>query len=179
VLTNFYGIHQDQIGWYILPFAAGNFCGPLMLGWLFDTLGRRLMITVTYALSGALLVVGGALFAADALTLRWQTVAWTVVFFFASTAASSAYLTISEIFPLEIPALAIALFFASGTGTVGTLAPSLFVKLIHTCSRMVVSAGYLLGSALLITAAIVEWFWGIDAERKGLESVARPLSFTD
>jgi MFS family permease len=179
VLTDFFKIRSDQVGWYILPFAVGNFCGPLMLGWLFDTVGRRLMIALTYTLSGTLLAASGALFVVDAITATQQTAAWMVVFFFASAAASSAYLTVSEIFPLEIRALAIAVFFALGTGIGGALAPWLFGTLIGTGSRMTVFLGYLLGSTLMIGAAIVEWFFGVDAERKGLESVARPLTFTD
>ena len=179
VLTEFFHIPSDQIGWYILPFAAGNFCGPLMLGWAFDTFGRRLMITLTYALSGVLLAASGVLFALDAITAAQQTAAWMVIFFFASAAASSAYLTVSEIFPLEIRALAIAVFFAIGTGIGGALAPWLFGALIDTHSRMSVFIGYLLGSALMIGAAIVEWCWGVAAERKSLESVARPLTFAD
>jgi MFS family permease len=179
VLIDFFKVSSDQIGWYILPFAVGNLCGPLMLGWLFDILGRRLMIAFTYALSGALLAASGALFVVDAITAAQQTAAWMVVFFFASAAASSAYLTVSEIFPLEIRALAIAVFFAIGTGIGGAFTPWLFGWLIDTGSRMSVFLGYLLGSSLMIGAAIVEWLFGIDAERKGLESVARPLTFMD
>ena len=179
VLQQFFGISKDQVGWYLLPFAVGNFCGPLMLGWTFDTLGRRLMITFTYALSGILLAASGALFAVDAITASQQTAAWMVIFFFASAAASSAYLTVSEIFPLEIRALAIAVFFAIGTGVGGMLTPWLFAWLIDTGSRKIVFIGYLLASVFMIGAAIVEWCWGIAAERKSLESVARPLTFTD
>src|SRR5688572_12030326 len=108
VLTDFYGIAASDVGWYLLPFAAGNFLGPLLLGRLFDTVGRRPMIAFTYALSGVLLALTGALFAAGVLSATMQTVCWTVIFFFASAAASSAYLTVSETFPLEIRALAIA-----------------------------------------------------------------------
>jgi MFS family permease len=179
VLIEFYHIRTDQVGWYGLPFAISNFCGPLMLGWAFDTLGRRPMITLTYALSGVLLAASSTLFEKDLITASEQTAAWMVIFFFASAAASSAYLTVSEIFPLEIRALAIAVFFAIGTGIGGALTPWLFGALIDTHSRISVFMGYLLGSALMIGAAIVEWCWGIDAERKSLESVARPLTFTD
>jgi len=179
ILTEFFNIPSGQVGWYILPFAAGNFCGPLALGWAFDTLGRRPMIALTYALSGVLLAGSGALFALDAITATQQTALWMVIFFFASAAASSAYLTVSEIFPLEIRAIAIAVFFAIGTGVGGALTPWLFGALIDTHSRISVFMGYLLGSALMIGAAIVEWCWGIAAERKSLESVARPLTFTD
>ena len=101
VLTDFYDIESSQVGWYLLPFAAGNFLGPLLLGRLFDTVGRRPMIAITYALSGLLLALTGGLFAAGVLSATWQTVAWTIIFFFASAAADSAYLTVSETFPLE------------------------------------------------------------------------------
>jgi MFS family permease len=179
VLTEFFHIPSDQVGWYIFPFALGNFCGPLALGWAFDTLGRRLMIALTYMISGVLLAASSALFAFDAITAAQQTAAWMVIFFFASAAASSAYLTVSEIFPVEIRAIAIALFFAIGTGVGGALTPWLFGVLIDTHSRMSLFMGYLLGSALMIGAAIIEWCWGVDAERKSLETVARPLTFTD
>src|SRR6266478_1872762 len=116
VLTDFFGIASNQVGWYILPFAAGNFLGPLLLGRLFDTLGRRAMITFTYGISGVLLAASGYLFSIGALSAQTQTIAWMVIFFFASPAASSAYLTVSETFPLEVRALAIALFYAIGTG---------------------------------------------------------------
>jgi len=179
VLTEFFHIRSDHIGWYILTFALGNFFGPLALGWAFDTVGRRPMITLTYAASGLLLAVSGGLFALDAITANQQTAAWMLVFFFASAAASSAYLTVSEIFPLEIRALAIAVFFAIGTGIGGMLTPWLFGALIDTGSRTSLFIGYLLGSALMIGAAAVEWCWGIAAEGRSLESVARPLTFTD
>ena len=146
ILTEFFNIPSGQVGWYILPFAAGNFCGPLALGWAFDTLGRRPMIALTYALSGVLLAGSGALFALDAITATQQTALWMVIFFFASAAASSAYLTVSEIFPLEIRAIAIAVFFAIGTGVGGALTPWLFGALIDTHSRISVFIGYLLGS---------------------------------
>ncbi len=179
VLTDFFGIHADQVGWYILPFAAGNFLGPLLLGRLFDTVGRRPMITLTYAMSGALLAASGYLFMRGVLSVEQQTLAWMVIFFFASAAASSAYLTVSEIFPLEIRALAIAFFYAIGTATGGVLGPFLFGMLIDTGSRASVFGGYLLGSTLMIAAAAVEWRWGVAAERKPLEAVARPLAFLD
>ncbi|MEA2862880.1 MAG: hypothetical protein QOC84_836 [Bradyrhizobium sp.] len=179
VLTDFYGIAANQIGWYLLPFAAGNFLGPLLLGRLFDTVGRRAMITLTYGVSGVLLAVSGYLFAIGALTAQSQTIAWMVIFFFASPAASSAYLTVSENFPLEVRALAIALFYAVGTGIGGVIGPALFGALIDTGSRSSVFAGYLLGSALMIAAAIIAWRYAIAAERRTLESVARPLAFVE
>jgi MFS family permease len=179
VLTDFYGVPADRVGWYILPFAAGNFLGPLLLGRLFDTLGRRPMITFTYAVSGVLLALSGYLFMRGALSAETQTVAWTVIFFFASAAASSAYLTVSETFPLEIRALAIAFFYAIGTGIGGIAGPWLFGVLIDTGSRTSLFFGYLLGSALMIAAACIAWGWCIAAERKSLETVARPLAFVD
>jgi len=179
VLTDFYGIPSGEVGWYLLPFAAGNFMGPLLLGRLFDVIGRKPMIAFTYAASGLLLAGSGYLFYAGTLSATGQTVAWMVIFFFASAAASSAYLTAGETFPLEIRALAIAFFYAIGTGVGGIAGPWLFGHLIDSGSRGSVFAGYLLGSALMIAAAFVESIWGVAAERKPLEAVARPLAFTN
>jgi MFS family permease len=179
VLTDFYGIAADQIGWYILPFAAGNFLGPLVLGRLFDTAGRRAMITITYGASGVLLAISGYLFAIGVLSAQSQTIAWMLIFFCASPAASAAYLTVSETFPLEVRALAIALFYAVGTGIGGIAGPALFGVLIDTGSRSSVFAGYLLGAALMIAAAAIAWRYCIAAERRTLESVARPLAFVE
>ena len=179
VLTDFFGIASNQVGWYILPFAAGNFLGPLVLGRLFDTLGRRAMIAFTYGVSGVLLALSGYLFSIGALSAQTQTIAWMVIFFFASPAASAAYLTVSETFPLEVRALAIALFYAIGTGIGGVLGPALFGALIDTGSRDSVFAGYLLGSGLMMAAAAIGWRYGIAAERRPLESVARPLAFVE
>jgi MFS family permease len=176
VLTDFYGIGADQVGWYILPFAAGNFLGPVLLGRLFDTLGRRAMIALTYGVSGLLLAVSGYLFSIGALSAQTQTIAWMVIFFFASPAASAAYLTVSETFPLEMRALAIAVFYAIGTGVGGVVGPALFGALIDTGSRNSVFAGYLFGSALMVAAAWIALRHGIAAERKSLESVAPPLA---
>ena len=175
ILTDFYRVPPDRVGWYILPFAAGNFLGPLVLGRLFDTIGRKFMIGLTYTVSGLLLAGTGYLFREGLLSAESQTIAWMVVFFFASAAASSAYLTVSETFPLEIRALAIAFFYAIGTGIGGAAGPWLFGTLIDTGSRTSVAAGYFLGSALMIAAALIEWGWGVAAERKPLESVSRPL----
>lgn len=179
VLTAFYGIRSDQVGWYILPFAVGNFLGPLFLGRLFDTIGRRVMIATTYAISGLLLALTGYLFATELLSATGQTIAWTVIFFFASAAASSAYLTVSETFPLEVRALAIAFFYAAGTGIGGIAAPWLFGVLIDTGSRGSLFGGYLLGAGLMLAAAMVVFKYGVDAERKSLEAVAAPLSTVD
>jgi MFS family permease len=179
VLTDFFGIAANQVGWYILPFAAGNFLGPLLLGRLFDTVGRRTMITFTYGISGVLLALSGYLFAIGVLSAQTQTIAWMVIFFFASPAASAAYLTVSETFPLEVRALAIAVFYAVGTGIGGVAGPALFGALIDTGSRDSVFAGYLFGAALMIAAAAIAWRYCIAAERQPLESVARPLAFVE
>ena len=178
-VTDFFHIPADHVGWYLLPFAAGNFAGPLLLGRLFDTLGRRVMITFTYGVSGVLLALSGYLFSIGALNAQGQTIAWMVIFFFASPAASSAYLTVSENFPIEVRALAIALFYAIGTAIGGVAGPALFGVLIDTGSRNSVFAGYLFGSALMIAAAAIAWRYAIAAERKSLESVARPLAFVE
>jgi MFS family permease len=176
VLTDFYGIPGDHVGWYLLPFAAGNFLGPVVLGRLFDTIGRRPMIAATYAVSGMLLALAGYLFALGILSATAQTIAWMVIFFFASAAASSAYLTVSETFPLEVRALAIAFFYAVGTGIGGVAGPWFFGALIDTGSRWSVFGGYLLGSVLMLAAALVAARFGVAAERKPLESVSRPLA---
>jgi MFS family permease len=176
VLTDFYGIATDQVGWYILPFAAGNFLGPLLLGRLFDTLGRRTMITFTYGVSGVLLALSGYLFSIGVLSAQGQTIAWMVIFFFASPAASAAYLTVGETFPLEVRALAIALFYAIGTGIGGVAGPALFGALIDTGSRTSVFYGYLFGALLMVAAAAVAWRYCIATERRALESVAQPLA---
>ncbi len=177
ILTDFYGVAASAVGWYILPFAAGNFLGPLILGRLFDTIGRRPMIASTYILSGVLLAGTGHLFAEGVLTAGQQTLAWSVIFFFASAAASSAYLTVGETFPLEIRALAIAVFYAIGTGLGGIAGPWLFGILIDTGSRASVFGGYLLGAGLMVAAGVVAALFGVRAERRSLEEVARPLAF--
>ena len=176
VLTKFYGVASQQIGWFLLPFALGNFAGPLLLGRFFDTLGRKFMITATYALSGILMAAVGVMFARGLLDATQQTIAWTVIFFFASAAASSAYLTVGETFPLEVRAVAISVFYALGTGIGGVAGPAVFGSLIQTGSRDEVLWGYLLGGGLMVGAAVVEAFLGVDAERKPLEEVAPPLS---
>ena len=179
VLTKFYGISAQQIGWYILPFAAGNVMGPILLGRLFDTIGRKAMIASSYAASAVLLAATGYLFSQDLLSAQTLTVAWMIVFFFASAAASSAYLTVSEIFPLEIRALAIAFFYAIGTAVGGVAGPLLLGVLISTGSPGGVAVGYLIGALLMVAGAAVEALWGVSAERKPLETVAQPLSFID
>jgi MFS family permease len=176
VLTRYYGVAADRVGLYVLPFAFGNFLGPLLLGPLFDTLGRKPMIAATYALSGLLLALTAALFAAGLLDARTQTIAWSVVFFFASAAASAAYLTVGESFPLEMRALAIALFYAFGTLLGGAAGPWLFGVLIASESPLAICGGYLLGAGLMLVAALVELKLGVKAERRSLEEIAMPLS---
>jgi len=176
VLTRFYDVPSGQVGWFMLPFALGNFLGPLLLGRFFDTLGRRRMITATYALAGVLMAAVGWLFAQGWLDATEQTLAWTVIFFFASAAASSAYLTVGETFPLEVRAVAISVFYALGTGVGGIAGPAVFGHLIQTGSRSEVLIGYLIGGGLMVGAAVVEWVLGVDAERRSLEEVAPPLS---
>ena len=179
ILTRFYGVPSDRVGLYILPFAIGNFLGPLLLGPLFDTIGRKPMIAATYALSGLLLAATAQLFAMGLLDATTQTIAWTIVFFFASAAASAGYLTIGESFPLELRALTISLFYAFGTLLGGVGGPWLFGVLIESGSRNEIMAGYLLGAALMIAAALVELWIGVKAERRSLEDVASPLSARD
>ncbi len=176
VLTEFYQVPSASIGWYVLPLALGNFCGPLLLGRLFDVVGRRVMISLTYAVSGVLLTVSGYLFQQGILDVTQQAIAWMIIFFFASAAASSAYLTVAETFPLEIRALAIAVFYAFGTALGGIVGPTLFGELIDTHERGPVFFGYLIGAALMLLAAVVQAIWGVASEGKSLEEVARPLS---
>jgi len=176
VLMRFYGVPEQRVGGYLLPFALGNVLGPIVLGNLFDTIGRKQMIAATYGVSGILLGLTGWLFHAALLTAQTQTLAWTIIFFVASAAASSAYLTVSEIFPLEIRAFAIAIFYAVGTLTGGVFAPLLFGWIIGTGSSSALFAGYLAAAFLMILGAIVELWIGVAAERRPLEHVAAPLS---
>ncbi len=176
ILTDFYDVPADHVGWYILPFALGNFLGPLVLGRLFDTIGRRMMLGFTYTASGILLAGTGYLFASDVFSAESLTIAWMIIFFFASAAASAAYLTVSETFPLEIRALAIAFFYAVGSGIGGVVGPALFGALIETGSRAHVFAGYLFGALLMIIAGAIALRFAVAAERKPLETVARPLA---
>jgi MFS family permease len=176
VLRHFYGVLPDRTGLYLLPFALSNFLGPVLLGRFFDTFGRRPMIGGTYAIAAALLALAGFLFLGQWLTSTNQTMLWAFVFFFASSAASSAYLTVSEIFPVELRGMVIALFFATGTLIGGTVAPSLFGYLVDTGSRYNLFLGYLLASALLLVTVLVVWLYGVKAERSSLESIATPLS---
>lgn len=176
VLTDFYQVPAEHVGWYVLPLALGNFCGPLLLGRLFDLIGRRIMISLTYAISAVLLTISGYCFEQGWFDVTQQAIAWMVIFFFASAAASSAYLTVAETFPLEIRALAIAVFYAFGTGLGGIIGPLLFGELIQSQQRSSLFVGYLIGAGLMMLAAVVQAIWGVAAERQSLEHVARPLS---
>jgi len=175
VLTRFLGVPEERVALYIFPFAIGNALGPLVLGPLFDHIGRRKMIALTYVLSGIGLAATGWAFMAGWLDARSQALCWSAVFFLASAAASSAYLTASEVFPLEMRALAISVFYAVGTGIGGFIAPALFGTLIETGSRGAVAVGYGIGAALVIVAGALALRYGVDAERRALEEVAPPL----
>ncbi len=179
VLSTFYGVSASNVGYYLIAFAVGNFLGPLLLGRFFDVVGRRVMIAGTYLLSGAMLAVTAYLFDHGVLTATTQTIAWVVIFFFASAGASAAYLTVSEIFPMETRALAIAFFYAVGTGLGGIIGPVLFGHLIETKRPGPVAFGYLLGGALMFGAGLVEVFFGVDAEKRSLEDISSPLTEVD
>jgi MFS family permease len=179
ILTRFYGIPDRNVGYFILPFAVGNVLGPLTLGRLFDSIGRRTMIAATYGVAGALLCLTGWLFAEGALTAESQTFAWTIIFFFASAAASAAYLTVGELFPLETRAITISLFYAFGTLLGGVAGPALFGALIDTGERGEILKGYLLGGGLMLIAAGVQLVFGVSAERRPLEAVTPPLSLLE
>ncbi|MBV9275967.1 MAG: MFS transporter [Verrucomicrobia bacterium] len=176
VLIRFYQVPPELTALYLIPFALGNVFGPMLLGPLFDRVGRKPMIILTYGVAGGLLAITGWLFQLEWLNAATQTVAWIAIFFVASCAASSAYLTVSEIFPLEIRALAIALFYAAGTLCGGLLAPTIFGFLIQTGSRTALFVGYVVAAFLMIGAAVCELVLGIKAERKSLEDIATPLS---
>lgn len=175
VLTRFEGVPDERVGYYIFPFAVGNFLGPLLLGRLFDAVGRRVMISSTYALSGVGLFVTGYAFSQQWLSPIGLAVAWSSVFFVASAAASSAYLTVSEIFPVEMRAVSISLFYAAGTALGGFVGPPLFGAMIESGSREALFGAYALASALMCAAALVAAYLGIDAERRSLEEVCPPL----
>jgi MFS family permease len=176
VLIRFYGLPAQKVGLYLFPFAIGNFLGPLFLGHFFDAIGRKQMIACTYALSGILLAISGWMFQQGMLTAQTQALAWTIIFFVASAAASSAYLTVSEIFPLEVRGLAIAIFYACGTLTGGVAAPFIFGLLIQSGSRQALFGGYLAGAGLMVAAGLVEAWIGVKAERTSLEEITTPLS---
>jgi MFS family permease len=176
VLNRYYKVPAGITGLFLMPFAFANFLGPMSLGHFFDTVGRRPMIASTFTIAAVILIVTGYLFQRGALSAASQTALWSLMFFFASSAASSAYLTVSEIFPLEIRALAIAIFYSLGTAVGGIVAPWLFGVLIDTGERGALYCGYLIAAALMLCAAAVELWLGIAAERMSLEHIAKPLS---
>ncbi|MEU6828406.1 MFS transporter [Nocardia beijingensis] len=181
VLINFYHVPSDHTGYYFFPFAVGNLIGPLVLGPLFDSIGRRKMICATYLGSGFLLFVSAWAFNAGILNAATQTLFWCVIFFFASAGASSAYLTVSEIFPLELRGQAISFFFAIAQGAGGVVAPFLFGHLVGGADnpspdRFPLTVGYLIGAGFMIFGGLVAWFFGVNAEGQSLEDIADPLS---
>lgn len=176
VLTRFYGIEASAIPYYLIPFALGNILGPLLLGRLFDTIGRVPMIAGCYFICGALMTLTGYLFYIEVLTAVTQTAMWCIVFFFASAAASAGYLTVSEIFPMEIRAMAIALFYAIATAIGGISGPVIFGQLIGTGNATNLFVAYLVGAGFMIFAALVELILGVRAEGQSLESIATPLT---
>jgi MFS family permease len=183
VLKVFYHIPAGRLPYYFFPFAVGNLLGPLTIGHLFDTIGRRKMILFTYGVSGVLLLISAWLFHNGTLNATTQTAFWCVIFFLASAGASSAYLTVSEIFPLELRGQAISYFFALSQGAGGVVAPWLFGHLIGGANNThahtgPLTIGYVIGAAIMIVGGLVAWFFGIDAERRSLEDIANPLSVT-
>ena len=176
VLTGFYGISTSAVPYYLIPFALGNILGPLLLGRLFDTVGRVPMIAGCYFICGVLMTLTGYLFYIDVLNAATQTLMWCIVFFFASAAASAGYLTVSEIFPMEIRAMAIALFYSIATAIGGISGPVLFGRIIGTGNEGDLFIAYLVGAAFMIFAAVVELLLGIRAEGESLENVATPLT---
>ena len=177
VLSNIYKIPSDRIGVYFFPFAVGNLLGPLLLGHFFDTVGRRKMILATYGGSGVLLLVSAFFFHAGALNATTQTIFWSVIFFFASAGASSAYLTVSEIFPLELRGQAISFFFAISQLAGGVAAPYIFGRLVGDGKNTTpLFYGYVFGAVVMIAGGLIAWFFGVNAERKSLEDIANPLS---
>ncbi len=176
LLTTFFGTPAADAPYYLVAFAVGNLLGPIVLGGLFDSIGRKPMIAGTYILSGLLLLGTGYLFREGQLTAASLTVCWSVVFFFASAGVSAAYLTVSEIFPMETRALCIALFYAVGTGLGGIIGPQLFAPMIATGKASEVFKALAIGAILMIVGGVVELFFGVAAERRGLEQIAKPLT---
>jgi MFS family permease len=168
-------VPEQDVGYYIVPFALGNFLGPLVLGRFFDSIGRRRMIAATYAIAGLGLIATGRAFAADVLTPAQLSLCWSAIFFVASAAASSAYLTVSEVFPVEMRAISISLFYAAGTALGGFAGPPLYGAIIETGSRDALYGAYALAGVLMCAAAAVAAWIGVDAERRSLEQVCPPL----
>jgi MFS family permease len=178
ILTTFFGVKTDP-GYYFAVIAVGNLFGPLLLGRLFDTVGRKPMIAGTYILSGLLLFGTAYLFHAGSLNATTMTACWVAVLFFASAGASSAYLTVSEVFPMETRALAIAFFYAIGTAAGGISGPLLFSALVGTGKVSDTVLAFSIGASLMILAGLVELFLGVKAERQSLEDIAQPLTAED
>ncbi|MFF8811684.1 MFS transporter [Streptomyces pactum] len=176
ILTTFFDVASGHTGYFFAVIAAGNFLGPLLLGKLFDTVGRRVMISGTYLLSGALLLVTAWLFEGGHLTANTLTACWSVVLFFASAGASSAYLTVSEIFPMETRAMAIAFFYAIGTAAGGISGPLIFAELTETGVVADTVLAFRIGAVLMCLAGLVAVLLAVPAERKSLEDIAAPLS---
>ncbi len=174
-LTRYMHVSDERVALYVFPFALGNVLGPLVLGPLFDHVGRRRMIALTYTGSGVALAATAWIFQHGWLDADGLALCWSAVFFLASAAASSAYLTVSEVFPLETRALAISIFYAVGTGVGGVIGPALFGHLIETGNRADLAAGYLAAAVLVIGAGLLALRHGVDAERKPLEEIATPL----
>ena len=179
MLLRYYHVPAQKLGLYLVPLALGNFLGPLTIGRLFDAVGRRIMISSTYIGSGALLAITAWLFRIGMLTALTQQICWSVIFFIASSAASAAYLTVSEVFPLEIRAIAISIFYACGTLAGGVGGPALYGYLVGSGSRGLLFWGYIAGAAVMAAGGMAEVFLGVNAERKSLEDVARPLACRD
>jgi MFS family permease len=176
ILETFFKVPSGHTGWYFAVIAVGNLLGPLLLGPLFDSIGRRQLITGTYVLSGVLLFGTAWLFSAGSLNATTMTACWSVVLFFASAGASSAYLTVSEVFPMETRAMAIAFFYALGTAAGGITGPLLFAKLVGTGKVADTAVAFMIGASLMVVAGVVEAFLGVKAERRSLEDLAAPLS---
>lgn len=179
VLLRYYGVSAEKLGIFLIPLALGNWIGPLTIGRLFDTVGRKPMITITYIGSGVLLAITAWLFQLGVLTALTQAICWSVIFFVASSAASAAYLTVSEVFPLEIRAVAISIFYACGTLVGGVAGPALYGYIVGTGSRSLLFWGYIAGAAVMIAGGLTEAVLGVSAEGKSLEDIAQPLACRD
>ncbi|WP_108999659.1 MFS transporter [Streptomyces rishiriensis] len=179
ILTKFFDVPSGSTGYYFAVIAIGNFCGPLLLGKLFDTVGRRVMISSTYLLSGVLLFATAWLFDQGSLNATTMTACWCVVLFFASAGASSAYLTVSEVFPMETRAMSIAFFYALGTAAGGISGPLLFARLTDTGKVGDTVLAFCVGATLMCLAGLVAAFLAVKAERRSLEDIAKPLTATE
>jgi len=179
VLLRYYGVSAGKLGLFLVPLALGNWLGPITIGRWFDSLGRKPMIAGTYIGSGILLTATAWLFRLGVLNSTTQAICWSVTFFVASSAASAAYLTVSEIFPLEIRAVAISIFYACGTLVGGVAGPALYGSLVGTGSRSLLFWGYIAGAAVIAVGGCMELWLGVSAERQSLESIARPLTCAD